>query len=138
MDCDIYSEGIWYISKTNELLISEEEHIFTLLKNYKKFGLSDDDIKEYLEKNKKDKELIQWTSDLFIFNKARSKNNIRLRKIIFGNIKRILIYDEKNYPKLIINMLLDNSDFFKGNILCFEGQKEFKDIPSAINYLSSL
>lgn len=125
-------EAIWYIEKYKSFNFSSKEHIITLLQNYKDFGLSDSDVKEYLQ-NKKS---IFTDIDDFLFEKAYSHGNVRIRKIFVFNKKRFIFYDEKKCYKQMLNMLLDNSEKFKDYILCFEGRKELT-YNDAIKHLST-
>lgn len=83
--------AIWYIEKYKSFNFSLKEHIITLLQNYKDFGLLESDIKEYLQ-NKKS---IFTDIDDFLFEKAYSHGNVRIRKIFVFDKKRFIFYDEK-------------------------------------------
>lgn len=125
-------EAIWYIEKHKSFNFSSKEHIITLLQNYKDFGLSSSDVKEYLQ-NKKS---IFTDIDDFLFEKAYSHGNVRIRKIFVFDKKRFIFYDEEKCYKQMLNMLLDNSEKFKDYILCFEGRKELT-YNDAIKHLST-
>lgn len=126
-------EAIWYIEKHKSFISSDEDHHITvLLRNYKDFGLLESDVKEYLQ-NKKS---IFTDIDDFLFEKAYSHGNVRIRKIFVFDKKRFIFYDEKKCYKQMLNMLLDNSEKFKDYILCFEGRKELT-YNDAIKHLST-